>query len=193
MGSFEDHPAVDFPTEQLGFEYETRTTPCYFPFLTDGVIIDQKKSRSGTYVNQQVTPINLGQHVNARELRAFSDKHKIDLPTLFQLTWGIVLASYAGTQSAAFIALKSQKDTCEVKICDLELEDEVTALEALRQLEGKMMKNYLPRDKTLKIPVTEEGGNAFNSIVVFRDSYEASSKTDASGGLVEVCVIFRSF
>lgn len=187
MGSYEEPLTNDFQAEQFNLEAATRITPCYFPFLTDGVIVEQVKSRSGNFSHRETLTIDLEHNVNAHALRAFSNKHNVDLPSLFHLSWSVVLASYIGTQNVTFIKVKAQKDKREVGVCNFEFEGEVTTLEALKQLEGNFTKECFPRDKRLKVPVTVEGGQALNSIVVFRDSYEESSKSDVSGGFVEVC------
>lgn len=191
MGEYTEPNAFEIPAEKPNYlKNETKVDTCYFPLLTNGVIIEQDASRKGLDTNRHVAPIDLGRFSSSGELRAFCAKHNFDAPALFQFAWSVVLASYIGTQNVNFIAVKSQKDKIQVGICEVELDDGASTIEAVKNVEEKMKGSYSTQPRTplseLQMPMTAEGRPAFNSVVVFQESDERLSRTDSRTDRLEV-------
>ncbi|RDL30479.1 uncharacterized protein BP5553_10357 [Venustampulla echinocandica] len=199
MGEYTEPTAFEIPAEESNYlQNETKVDTCYFPLLTNGVIIEQDASRKGLDMNRYVTPIDLGRLSSSGELRAFCAKHNFDAPALFQFAWSVVLASYIGTQNVNFIAVKSQKEKIEVGICEVELDDGASTIEALKNVEEKMKGSYSTQHRTplseLQMLMTAEGRPAFNSVVVFQELDERLSRTAAREERLEgdfMCITVR--
>ncbi|KAH8665275.1 hypothetical protein BGZ60DRAFT_540731 [Tricladium varicosporioides] len=174
MGEYTEPTAFEIHTEQSPIvQNETKVRPCYFPLLTNGVIIDSDMSRKGTKNTYHVTPINLGRLSNSDSLRAFCDKHTLQIPTLFQLAWSVVLSSYIGTENVGFVVVKSRKDRHEIGFCEVELKNENAIIGFLKEVEKNVEEssstyNRIP-SAGFQIPITSEGSHAFNSVVLFQE------------------------
>ncbi|KAH8667321.1 hypothetical protein BGZ60DRAFT_564547 [Tricladium varicosporioides] len=181
MGEYTEPSAFELPAEQT--QIETKMGACYFPLLTDGVLIEKNVSPTGSNNNRQTTLIDLGRLASGERLRAFCIKHNLEVSTLFQFVWSVVLSSYLGSENVSFIVVKSRSDRHEVGVCEVETENESIVLDALRVAEKVVKRSYVTYDRTASsrfpIPVTTEGRKAFNSMVIYEKLGGVSSVTDA--------------
>ncbi|KAG9235149.1 hypothetical protein BJ875DRAFT_529770 [Amylocarpus encephaloides] len=180
MGDFSESTAFEIPSENINhLQSQNKVDTCYFPMLTDGVILGQDSSREEVDTIRHTTPIDLGRHSSGSELRAFCAEYDLEIPTVFQLAWAVVLASYSGTQNVCFVTKKSLKEQNEVGVCIFQLDDRTTAIESLKQVEEKIKESYATRTQSslsgLQMPVTPEGRQSYNSIVLFHDSEDNSA------------------
>lgn len=158
---------VMYPIEILVGKEGKISDPCHFPIITDGV--NQNKAETHQY--RRVTPIDIGQYGDGNELRDFSLKHNIDLPTLFQLTWAIVLATYIGTKHVSFIVVKNQEDKREVGLWEAELDNGMNLIDVLLQSQENTSKSYVKfSEQSPQIPIAAN----VNSVVVFQNSSQQS-------------------
>lgn len=135
---------------------------CRFPQLTDGVVAK---------IERRMTAVQLGQ--SASTLDNYCKFNKITLPTLLRAVWALVLGRYIGAKQIGFAAIVSSYRRYRIVLCQAQLDDTVTIINLLEDLEAGFSGNRSFSIDSLKefSQFEDSGGQQlFNTVVAFEDA-----------------------
>jgi hypothetical protein len=162
--------------------FVNQLSPCHFPLLTDGVIVDvdllATNNRRG-----RVT-LELGSLAKSTQLYDFCVQSGLTLPTIFNVAWALVLGRYIGGDNVGFISVRSAYGLHNVGICEAEIDETNTILQALKDAEKNLKQSFLACSsvslRELQNATTIDSRQVFNSAVILHDaSSEASSVVES--------------
>lgn len=161
MGSYPDDLHARSETVKYWQNYLADCEPCFFPQLTDGVVVERHQG-----VRQHV---NIDVSNSEAMMADFCALHDVTIAGVLQTAWAVILSRYIGTEGVCFgVVIPTSKGEKAFTVSRAQLGNEDPISQVLSRLQKSLSKGLPHASYLTESQETVLGGqNLFNSTIHF--------------------------